>query len=193
MPYSVNVFDGAIREIVIAANPKIVLDIGCGAGKYGKLIKSLMRDIFCIGVEIDKAYIKEFDLESVYDRLICTNIATLMGNVDDHFDIVIFGNVLEHLPKSLGIDLLNFFVYRAKLIIINYPFGELQDSYKGHKHEAHISVWSMEDFKQFNFLEFSHGMQRLAIISGFENSILPLLMVKEICLKEVEGLTFNNQ
>ncbi|MDP3975304.1 MAG: class I SAM-dependent methyltransferase [bacterium] len=177
--------------MIAAANPQTVLDIGSGAGKYGRLIRSIEPNIKCIGFEIEQDYIKEFNLKSIYDEIICANISALLDRVDDHFDIAIFGNVLEHLPKSIGTDLLHFLVYRAKLIIINYPFAELQDSYEGHKHEAHISVWSKDDFKQFDFLEVQQGQQRLAVISGFDNDILSLSSVRKICNGTIKKLKFN--
>ncbi len=61
---------------------------------------------------------------------------------DSRFDIVMAGNIFEHLRKSESIDLLNFLIYRSRWIIVEFPHRYLQNAVDGYGSEAHISVWA---------------------------------------------------
>jgi hypothetical protein len=54
--------------------------------------------------------------------------------------------VIEHLRKSVGLDLLNFLVYRARRIVVVFPLRYRQGTFDGRSQEAHISVWGQSDF-----------------------------------------------
>lgn len=79
----------------IPENANKVLDVGCGEGTFGGLIKSV-RDVEVWGVEIckDAAVLAEIKLDKV-----------LVGTIEEcskklpfnYFDCVIFNDVLEHL------------------------------------------------------------------------------------------------
>ena len=49
-------------------------------------------------------------------------------NPDYVTDVVIIGDCIEHLRKSIGLDLINYFVYRCKYIIIIFPSKYIQYS-----------------------------------------------------------------
>ena len=44
MPYSSFIFDNAIAEIIKIIKPKVVLDLGAGAGKYGSMVKEEIKE-----------------------------------------------------------------------------------------------------------------------------------------------------
>ena len=60
--------------------------------------------------------------------------------------MAIIGDCIEHLPKSAGLDLLNFLTYRAAYTIIVLPEAAIQNTVDNVLSEAHISVWSERDF-----------------------------------------------
>jgi hypothetical protein len=146
VPYSKHVFDEAIEEILRALRPASVLDVGAGAGKYAAIVRRACPGARIVAVERDETYIPRFGLAEKYDEVLTVDAMSLMADVDRDYDVVILGDVIEHLRKSDGIDLLNFLVYRARKIIVVFPLRNRQGAVDGHVHEAHISVWGPNDF-----------------------------------------------
>lgn len=152
MPYSSNIFDSEIHNLFSRVNFLKVLDIGPGAGKYADAIRERKPETYIECIEIDSEYVEQFDLHKKYNKVSIMNCIDLINPeyYDMQFDLIILGDVIEHLRKSDGIDLLNFLVYRTKWILLQYPIKYIQNSVDGHHSEAHISVWSKIDFSSFD-------------------------------------------
>lgn len=145
------------------------LDVGAGTGKYGKAIRKLAGGhVWLEAVELESDYISKYKLNDIYNNIFVMDIVDFMKEyVDLTYDVVIMADILEHLRKSVGMDALNFFVYRSKYIIITYPVKFVHFSYEGYKSEAHISVWGEEDFSLFESTHISESYMRLVIIRGY--------------------------
>jgi hypothetical protein len=76
------------------------------------------------------------------------------------------------MRKSVGLDLLNFLVYRSKLIIVKFPLQMIQNAWQGHKSEAHLSVWSEHDFHGMDYLFAERNFICLALIRGYLNQTM---------------------
>ncbi len=132
------------------------------------MIRKNIKNAFISGIEIDKNYINNYKLKDIYDRVYNADTVDFIDeNVDYTCDICIIGDCLEHLKKSAGIDVLNFFVYRTKYIIVKFPVRWVQFSSQGNKNEAHCSVWDKSDFLLFDYEFFENGPMRLVIIKGY--------------------------
>lgn len=175
MPYSSSIFDKSIEQILRLLKPKTILDLGAGAGKYGELAKKINPPIRSIAIEIENNYIKKFNLSSIYNEIWNISATDLINPkyYDSSFDVIIIGDVIEHLRKSNGIDLLNFLIYRCRWIIIKFPHRYLQNSVDGYQSEAHISVWTKNDFNSFEKTElYEKDTQRLIVLRGYlENKV----------------------
>lgn len=156
MPYSSGTFDEEVATIIRAMSPSTVLDIGAGAGRYGHLIKKVSPQAHVTALELDAEYIARFQLRQVYDVVRQDDVESLFRNVDTEYDLVILGDVIEHLRKSVGIDLLNFLVYRSRRILVIFPLRYRQGAFEGRSQEAHISVWGPTDF-QWCDADYRHG------------------------------------
>ncbi len=168
MPVSDHRFDDKIKEFISSINPQRVLDVGCGAGKYADMLKELGVECYLRGVEVDDSYVGEYGLRDKYSDLDVEPIEKWIDrHTDEVWDLVILGDVLEHLKKSDGLDLLDFLMYRTKHILIQYPFDFIQYSWRGHPSENHRSVWFREDFKYPDTQYFQDEIMRLVIIRGF--------------------------
>ncbi len=169
MPYSDARFDSTVKTILKKIKPKKVLDVGPGHGKYARLIRSVLgEDTIIEAVEIDKTYIKEFKLKELYDTVHNCSIQDFVDrNIDTEYDLVIFGDVIEHLKKSEGVDVLDFFVYRTKHIMVQWPHGFVQNTWEGHRHEAHIAVWGKADFSNYDYKWYEQDFMRLVLINGY--------------------------
>ena len=175
MPHSSFIFDKSIEEIMRLLKPETILDLGAGAGKYGKLIKNINPSVQSIAVEIEKDYIKKFNLLSIYDEVWNISVTDLIKPkyYDSTFDVIMIGDIIEHLKKSDGIDLLNFLIYRCRWIILEFPYRYLQNFVDGYHSEAHISVWTKDNFVSFERSQlYEKNTQRLVVLRGYlENKI----------------------
>lgn len=136
MPYSFSWGkDIVINEINLLINSgkiKSVLDVGPGAGTYGKLLKGYGFTGKLDAVEIWAPYIEEFKLRETYDNVFNDDVRSM-----DLFpyDYVIFGDVIEHLTYADAREVLNGLFGRA---IIAVPFTMEQGEYAGNIYETHL-------------------------------------------------------
>lgn len=154
MPSSAITFDNVFQLICQILKPRTVFDFGAGAGKYGRLIKLLNETHKTLienttAVEIDEEYIKNFSLESIYSKVLQTDLKAVVGEEAINGDLAILGDVLEHLPKSKGVDICEFLMYKFKHIYIVTPIDMIQDSWHGKTQEMHISRWFEVDFQNY--------------------------------------------
>lgn len=170
MPYSSPSLDDQVLQILKQIQPIVVYDIGAGAGKYGRIVKKNLPNTRSVAVEIDTDYIKKFDLREIYTEVLEMSANDLISErfYDANFDTIIIGDCIEHLKKSDGLDLLNFLVYRARWILIQYPLKYLQNTFEGKHQEAHISVWGDNDFISFEVeKKLSENSQECVLIKGY--------------------------
>ena len=178
MPYSSEVFDNSIKELFARWKYKTYLDIGVGAGKYGAIIKSLSGGNHVTGIEIEKEYVERFGLENLYDEIANKDVLSIVSGAQEiMYDVVIMGDVLEHLLKSDGLDLVHFYVYRCKRMIVVYPSKYVQYDVGGKKSESHRSVWGEWDFDHFEHEHKSDGYMNMTVVRGYlddEDAIINL-------------------
>jgi hypothetical protein len=169
MPYSAPTFDSDLELYFRQVRHDSVLDIGPGEGKYGRLLRRVQPNVKLIGLEIDASYVEQYRLRDVYDEVWSFDAAELMNHPDRVFDAVIIGDCIEHMRKSIGLDLINFLVYRSKVIAVKFPLQMLQNAWEGHKSEAHVSVWSTHDFRGMDHLFAERDFTCLAMVRGYLN------------------------
>lgn len=170
MPESVDILDSLVEKFLITechSGLSQYLDIGAGTGKYGKMVKRIFPSAYIEAVEIDAGYIDDYSLRDIYDHVYCMDIEDFIERyVDYRCDVCIIGDCIEHLKKSVGVDVLHFFAYRSKYMIVAFPDRMPQGSWNEHKQEAHLSIWDEEDFSLFNYKYMSKSFMRLVIMRG---------------------------
>ena len=138
---------------------KRVLDIGCGAGWYGKIL----RDVFKSGITIDaveifSAYIDRHSLRAIYDQIIVNDIMSIYKNLPN-YDLIIMGDVLEHLPKPQAIELVkgvrgkSRFLWCALPLIVEgkaWSTGYRQgpEDFTENPANKHWHDWTLEEVKK---------------------------------------------
>ncbi|MBY0364970.1 MAG: class I SAM-dependent methyltransferase [Proteobacteria bacterium] len=146
MPGSFTVFDTLSRQLVQWIAPQRVVDFGAGAGKYGSLLRGAAPGCRTVAVEPQSRYVEQFGLRALYDEVHVEAADQWMANhLDSAFDLAILGDCLTHMPKSVGLDLLNALAYRAAYTLVVVPEFIVQGSVDGVAGEAHVSVWSERD------------------------------------------------
>lgn len=95
-------YDDKPREDIVAFIediPENVLEIGCGTGATGKLIKQKMPDVIYTGIEIDETA-ANMARERI-DNVITGNVENIdlssFGFERQSFDLIICADILEHL------------------------------------------------------------------------------------------------
>jgi predicted TPR repeat methyltransferase len=132
------------------ATIKTVVDIGPGSGTYIKLIREDARccaDANWIGVEIWKPYINEFNLASRYTQVLNQDVRSVDWAVLNP-DVVIAGDVLEHMTKEDAIILVDRILQISKTLIVSIPIRYMpQDEHAyPNPHEEHVKDdWSHEE------------------------------------------------
>lgn len=147
MPTSAVAGKKQIRQWAETKKINRVLDIGCGMGTYATLLKierQVLNDAEWWGVEAWKQYITQFNLESLYDTVINEDARKLNWNSFPNFDLVIFGDVLEHMTKEESKELVIQALSKSKYVVISIPIVySPQDEHEGNPFEVHVKPdWS---------------------------------------------------
>jgi len=127
---------------------RIVLDIGCGFGEWGFLLRTRKSGSPCIiGVDIWRPHLEKLCPLKVYNEHIQVEISHIPFRKKS-IDISLACEILEHLPKSVGYDLIRELErVTSEIIIISTPLNWPQEKEMyGNPYEKHISTWSPEDF-----------------------------------------------
>jgi hypothetical protein len=181
MPHSATTFDSILQDHVRNIKPTSILDVGAGAGKNGKLIRDLgyTGNLECI--EPTSSYITDFNLESVYDTVHHTDLKTFIDTqYKFQYDLVIFGDMLEHLFRSTVIDYLDYFLYKSKWIIIIWPTNMPQDDWGNNKYEIHKSNFKINDLTEKFDVQFylKHFLSYLNNNSSFNAQYIHYTVLK---------------
>lgn len=108
------------------------LDVGACDGKWS----DLLRDYLILdAVEIYQPNIIEHNLREKYHRCIAGDIADLNYN---WYDLIIFGDVIEHLDVKKAQAVLAYAYTRCTDMIIGVPYQYVQDELYGNPWEKHI-------------------------------------------------------
>lgn len=116
------------------SNGATVLDVGCCDGKWA----DLLDNYFVIdGVEVFKPNVVRHKLLDKYRNL-------FIGDIKDYkydwYDIIIFGDVIEHLSIGDAQEVLKYAYVRSREIIIGIPFQYPQGIIYGNPYEVHIQA-----------------------------------------------------
>lgn len=154
MPHSAKTFDHILTEHIKKLNPNTILDVGAGSGKYGKLCKDIgFTNIDCL--EPTANYITDYNLQDIYKTIYPYNVLEFITHKHKfQYDVVIFGDVLEHLFRSQVIDILDYFLYKSKWIIVIWPNNMPQDDYGNNPYEIHKSNFTINDLSQHFNIQF---------------------------------------
>jgi len=183
MPGSSEIFDTEIGAF-LSRTKGCFLDIGPGRGKMGRIARSSGCDPL-YAIEIFPPYITEYNLDTLYESVGTGDACAIIDRPDMIFGTVMFGDVIEHMPKSSAMDLLEYLVIRCNWIIIKYPVNTktsclYQGSSLGNIYEGHISIWSEADFDRFTLESFEQKESMcLAIIKGYGGIGTPGKLVSE--------------
>jgi len=165
MPVSTSVHISHCLQLIMSIRPKSILDVGCGFGLWGFLCREYLDvmeervwpDKWTMridGIEYFEPYIMDHQ-RYLYDSIQIGDIRDLASAVDK-YDLIITGDVIEHMDKPDAEDVLDTLYTKAqKAMLVNIPIGTGWDHPISHGNpaELHRSEWSTEDFTFFPNME----------------------------------------
>jgi len=152
--------------VLRAADPKCVLDIGVGYGKFGVLAREYLelwdgrndyetRDRRIDGIEIFSAYQNPI-YTWVYDNVYYGDASIVAPELSTKYDLVLMIDVLEHFDRESGIRLLKGLLERGQGVLVSTPHQpSAQGAAFGNEHETHVSKWGLQDLQDLGFELFS--------------------------------------
>lgn len=138
------IFDWAgllVRDYVTTyyARDAQVLDVGAGRGKYRILLSSYPRVDAC---EVWEPTVDAERLRSLYRAVFVQNVVDLVREPwwtdNDPYDLVIMGDVLEHMTRDDAKLVLNRIIDVGSDVIVVVPFMYPQDEEDGNVYQCHI-------------------------------------------------------
>jgi len=150
-------------ELVRKLDPQSILDVGAGFGRWGILFREFL-EIWDTGkydgnwqrtidaVEIFPGYITDYH-RYFYNEIFITDALEYMKSTDRNYDLMNFGDVIEHLDKAKGEELIRIALTKCNYVLINIPIGKYwkQEGTEENPYEAHKSVWYNNDFTKYKY------------------------------------------
>ena len=151
-----------ILSLLQREQPRSILDIGVGFGKYGLLIRDILEIPFerynkqqwicqIDGVEAFEGY-KNPIHDYVYNKVFYDDIRNIIHQLPN-YDVILLIDVIEHFEKEEGYRLINKLLeHTNKSLIISTPlYPAKQQDYNGNYYEQQKSRWFITDFIDFDY------------------------------------------
>jgi hypothetical protein len=173
-------------ELFRIIEPKKILDIGVGFGRWGIVAREFLDvwygkvhpsdwSLIIDGIEAFEANIQDYQ-KHFYTNIFLGDAKEKIYDLDDDYDLIIFGDVLEHFTKEDGENLLKISLKKSRYVIVAVPIGENweQDEMYGNIYERHLASWYVDEFKSFHctqgklfrdFIDRPHGVFLLSLNS----------------------------
>lgn len=170
--YSSDRFSLEVVRDLKRIQPKRVLDVGVGAAKVGKLVReALGGDVELWGVDPAVDAIPA----DLYTRVLPLTIEQLIesASVGPAWDLVVFGDILEHLPWSKAMDVLHWCQFHAARTMLIWPTNLLvwgiHAGYPFWEHRANVTLRDLArfDVETYSCLPYEGTThERYAVIRG---------------------------
>lgn len=166
--------------------PSSILDLGIGHGKYGVLAREILelqhnryaKDEWKTridGIEVVQQYVNPV-YKYAYDNVYFGEFEEVI-NCLDRYDIVLFINVLQYFSKEKGLEVIKKVLeHTNKFLLISIPLYPVkQYDYKRNTFEDPKSIWSIIDFREFDFTYYrvnigSNEAQMIKIFPKIKNA-----------------------
>ena len=134
MSTSYNFYKPEVREYLISKfdNKAKILDVGAGCGTYSNLLSDYFKEMDC--VEVFKPNIINFNLKNKYHKVYNIDIKDFKYK---KYDIIIFGDIIEHLDIKEAQEVLKYAYDRCQEMIVAVPYQLEQGIEEDNVYEIH--------------------------------------------------------
>jgi SAM-dependent methyltransferase len=145
-----------------------VLDLGCGPSSPLQYCKNIK---YSVGVEPFDPYFKKTRKRAIHTHYLAKKIEDL-NFPERSFDAIILIEVVEHLPKQAGLEIIKKAEkWAKKKVIVSTPNDFLeQPVYDDNVFQKHLSGWSKENMEKLGF--YCKGLAGLKLLrQGMRDNI----------------------
>jgi len=136
----------------IPKNVDSLVDVGCGRGIVGAMTRIYRNPKRLVGIDVFPDYVDFCKKYMMYDELFLLDLRQTPLPFQNHeFDVATCIETIEHLPKIHGEKLLEELHRVADTIIVSTPsslFKQPKRHVERNSFQAHVSHWTVEDFKK---------------------------------------------
>jgi len=132
-----------VLDILVESQPRSVLDVGAGWGKYGVLTKEYTPAERVDGIDIAPPRHPGYDHFYLGD---VRAIDSVLPPDTPVYDLALFQEVLEHLDKPDGWKVLEVLARRARKVLVTTPLGFRPQHAPELPYETHRSGWFPWEF-----------------------------------------------
>jgi len=183
-----------LRPRFIPYDVKSVLDVGCGRGLLGALLRIYRDPEYIAGIDSHKPYLDFVKKMGTYNEILELDLGgRRLPFTDKRFDLVVCLEVIEHLRKEQGLHLIDELQRVGKRVILSTPgiFYE-QKTYDGNPHQHHLSYYSVDELETRGFdvygvgnlLVFGKPIKYISVALGKLTYLFPKLSDDILALKE---------
>lgn len=147
MPYSADENKEWMKLRFQEIGPASVVDIGPGSGAYSNLLRSAGCEWKAI--EAWGPYVSQFSLFDKYDHVVIADVRHCdLYSVHVKPDLVIAGDVLEHLSKDEAICVIGRLKSWGRNLLVSIPNDDYpQGPHEGNWFEIHRATWAHEEME----------------------------------------------
>lgn len=145
-----------VRDLIQRGDCQTALDIGCG---HSSVLSQFRPTLHTIGLDASEAALELARTERQHDDYIVADISKIDTNAilkrvgGRPFDLVTLVDLIEHLPKRQGFELLEACErLSCKYIMVITPNGFLEQGPEyGNEYQRHLSGWFPHDFQGLGY------------------------------------------
>lgn len=145
-----------VLTVIQGLDPGSVLDVGCGFGKYGVLLREYLDivhgrlhrtnwEVRLEAIEAFAGYRNEL-WEYAYDAVHIGRAEVIVPTLG-MFDVVLLGDVIEHLEKEAAVKLIVDCLEHSSTLVVATPLEFApQSDVNRNPFEIHRCLWNQRDF-----------------------------------------------
>ncbi len=187
----------------IPLDVKKVVDIGCGKGTMGALLRNYRPVEYLLGLDAFSPYLQHNAERRYYDDLMRFDLEKCesLPFKDDEFDLVLCLEVVEHLDKCRALRILSELGRIGRRVVVSTPsFDVPRHAMDGNPWQRHRCVITRKDFQSAGYKVYGAGPVRIPYISDLISvecqalsARCPRLMPTYIAVKNAERLAASTQ
>jgi SAM-dependent methyltransferase len=143
----------------IPLDVKTVLDVGCGRGLLGSLVRIFREPARIVAIDVYDPYLEFVKKMGMYNEVMKLDLSkNPLPFEDTSFDLVICLEVIEHLKRDEGLRLLDELERVGKRVIISTPgYFFKQGTYDGNIMQEHVSLYKVKEFEARGYKVYGAG------------------------------------